>query len=344
MNSRERFLAALNGDALDRPPVWLMRQAGRYLPGYRALRAEHSFWDVCQNPELSTRAALEPLDRYALDAAIVFSDILVIPLAMGLGVTFGKGEGPIIAKPLRTGADYDAWQLDGVLDRIAYLPRAVSHLKTTLQDRYGILGFAGAPFTLFAYCVEGGGSDDFREARTLMHRDPALARRALSTIADVVADLLLRQVDAGADAVQLFDSWGGLLAPDEYRDFALPALQRITAKLNARKVPTLLFVRGGHHLLPMLGESGVTGFSLDWRTEWDVARSMYPKHLLQGNIDPVLLLGSADVIRQRTRTLLETMKRTTGGRSCILNLGHGILPGTPPETVAAMVETAAEFR
>ena len=343
MQPRERFLAALRGDALDRPPVWLMRQAGRYLPGYRALRAEHSFWDVCQNPALSTRAALEPLDRYALDAAIVFSDILVVPLAMGLGVSFGPGEGPRIAKPLRTGADYDAWQLDGVLERIAYLPRAVAHLKETLEDRYGILGFAGAPFTLFAYCVEGGGSDDFREARMLMHRDPALAKRALNTIADVVADLLLAQVAAGADAVQLFDSWGGLLAPDEYREFALPALQRITATLNAQKVPTLLFVRGGHHLLPLLGESGVTGFSLDWRTEWQVARELYPKHLLQGNIDPVLLLGNADVIRQRTRALLEVMKKTTDGRSCILNLGHGILPGTPPETVAALVETAAEF-
>jgi uroporphyrinogen decarboxylase len=344
MQSRERFLAALRGDAVDRPPVWLMRQAGRYLPGYRALRAEHSFWDVCQNPELSTRAALEPLDRYALDAAIVFSDILVVPLAMGLGVSFGPGEGPRIARPLRTGADFDAWQLDGVLDRIAYLPRAVAHLKQSLKDRYGILGFAGAPFTLFAYCVEGGGSEDFREARLLMHRDPALARRALTTIADVVADLLLAQVDAGADAVQLFDSWGGLLAPDEYREFALPALQRISAKLNARKIPTLLFVRGGHHLLPLLGESGVTGFSLDWRTEWQVARDLYPTHLLQGNIDPILLLGGADEIRARTRSLLETMKKTTRGRNCILNLGHGILPGTPPDTVAAMVETAAEFR
>lgn len=343
MHSRERFLAALRGDALDRPPVWLMRQAGRYLPGYRALRAEHSFWDVCQNPELSTRAALEPLDRFKLDAAIVFSDILVVPLAMGLGVSFGPGEGPRIARPLRTGADLDAWQLDGVLDRIAYLPNAVKHLKATLQDRYGILGFAGAPFTLFAYCVEGGGSDDFREARTLMHRDPQLAKRALNTIADVVAGLLMRQVEAGADAVQLFDSWGGLLAPDEYREFALPALQRITEKLRARNVPTLLFVRGGHHLLPLLGETGVTGFSLDWRTEWQVAREMYPEHLLQGNIDPVLLLGSADVIRQRTRALLETMKRTSDGRSCILNLGHGILPGTPPETVAALCDTVAEF-
>jgi uroporphyrinogen decarboxylase len=343
MHPRERFLAALRGDALDRPPVWLMRQAGRYLPGYRELRARHSFWEVCQTPELSTRAALEPLDRYKLDAAIVFSDILVVPLAMGLGVSFGPGEGPRIAKPLRTGADFDAWQVDGAVSRIDYLPRAIAHLKQTLQGRYGILGFAGAPFTLFAYCVEGGGSDDFREARTLMHRDPALAKRALATIADVVADLLLAQVDAGADAVQLFDSWGGLLAPDEYREFALPALQRITAKLATRKVPTLLFVRGGHHLLPLLGESGVTGFSLDWRTEWDVAREMYPKHLLQGNIDPVLLLGSPDVIRQRTRALLETMKRTTDGRSCILNLGHGILPGTPPDTVGALVDTAAEF-
>ena len=342
MHSRERFLAALRGDALDRPPVWLMRQAGRYLPGYRALRAEHSFWDVCQNPELSTRAALEPLDRYALDAAIVFSDILVIPLAMGLGVTFGKGEGPMIARPLRTAADYDAWQLDGVLGRIDYLPRAVAHLKQTLKDRYGILGFAGAPFTLFAYCVEGGGSEDFREARLLMHRDPGLAKRALNTIADVVADLLLAQVEAGADCVQLFDSWGGLLAPDEYREFALPALQRITAKLS-RKVPTLLFVRGGHHLMPLLGETGVTGFSLDWRTEWQYARQLYPDHLLQGNIDPILLLGDPGVVRQRTRALLEVMKQTSDGRHCILNLGHGILPGTPPENVAAMVETAAEF-
>ncbi len=342
MHPRERFMAALRGDAVDRPPVWLMRQAGRYLPGYRQLRAEHSFWDVCQNAELSTRAALEPLDKFKLDAAIVFSDILVVPLALGLGVSFGPGEGPRIAKPLRTGADLDAWNVDGAVSRIDYLPRAISHLKLTLKERYGILGFAGAPFTLFAYCVEGGGSDDFREARTLMHRDPALARRALNTIADVVADLLLAEIQAGADAVQLFDSWGGLLAPDEYRDFALPALQRITAKIG-KQVPTLLFVRGGHHLMPLLGESGVTGFSLDWRTEWEVARKMYPDHLLQGNVDPILLLGNAESVRKRTRELLETMKRTSEGRHCILNLGHGILPGTPPENVAALCDTAAEF-
>jgi uroporphyrinogen decarboxylase len=344
MQSRQRFLAALRGEAVDRPPVWLMRQAGRYLPGYRALRAEHSFWDVCQTPELSTRAALEPLDRYALDAAIVFSDILVVPLALGLGVSFGPGEGPRIAKPLRSAADLDAWTVDGALERMAFLPRAVAHLKHTLQDRYGILGFAGAPFTLFAYCVEGGGSDDFREARTFMHREPELATRALATIADLVADLLLAQVDAGADAVQLFESWGGLLAPDEYQRFALPALQRITARLKARGVPTLVFVRGGHHLMDLLGESGVSGFSLDWREDWRKMRAMYPRHVLQGNIDPVLLLGDPEVIRTRTRALLETMRDTSGLRHSIVNLGHGILPGTPPETVAALVETVRDFR
>ncbi len=343
MQSRERFLAALRGEPVDRPPVWLMRQAGRYLPGYRALRAEHSFWDVCQNPELATRAALEPLDRYALDAAIVFSDILVVPLALGLGVSFGAGEGPRIARPLRAAADLDAWQLGGAMERLEFVPRAVAHLRQTLDGRYGILGFSGAPFTLFAYCVEGEGSEDFRNARMMLHREPALATRALTIIADVVADLLLAQVQAGADAVQLFDSWGGLLAPDEYRNFALPALQRITARLRARGVPTLLFVRGGHHLLELLGDSGVSGFSLDWRTEWDVARARYPAHVLQGNIDPVLLLGDADVVRARTRTLLERMRASSDCRLSIVNLGHGILPGTPPETVAALVETVHEY-
>src|SRR5690349_6545113 len=225
MQARERFLAALRGDALDRPPVWLMRQAGRYLPGYRALRAEHSFWDVCQKPELSTRAALEPLDRYALDAAIVFSDILVVPEALGLGVTFGKGEGPLIARPLRSAADLDAWNLAGVQERLGYVPRAVAHLAKTLNGSHGLIGFAGAPFTLFAYSVEGGGSDDFRHARTMLNNDPKLAERALSTIAEVVTGLLEAECNAGADVVQLFDTWGGLLSREEYVKFAIPALQ-----------------------------------------------------------------------------------------------------------------------
>src|SRR5438045_7728618 len=168
MTPRERFLAAFNGDAVDRPPVWLMRQAGRYLPGYREVRAQHGFWDVCHTPELSTKVALEPLKKFPLDAAIVFSDILVIPQALGLDVTFGTGEGPQVGKPMRSRADLDAWTTKGLIERLKFLPGAVKHLADTLKGSHGLLGFAGAPFTLFAYCVEGGSSDDFKQARVML--------------------------------------------------------------------------------------------------------------------------------------------------------------------------------
>jgi uroporphyrinogen decarboxylase len=344
MTSRERFLAALHGDPVDRPPVWLMRQAGRYLPEYRAIRSSHGFWDVCQTPELSTRVALEPLQRFGLDAAIVFSDILVIPHALGLGVSFGKGEGPRFERPLRTRADLAAWQREGLAERLRYVPDAVRHLRRALNDQYGLVGFAGAPFTLYAYCVEGGSSDDFRTARTLLYANPDLARAALHALAEAVADLALAQVEAGADAIQLFDTWGGLLAIDEYREFAVPPLRHAIERIKASGKPVLLFARGGHHLLTALGETGASGFSLDWRTPWSTARAAYPRHILQGNIDPILLLNSPDVVRQRTRELLASMQWTSLSRSCIVNLGHGILPETPPENVAALAQTVAEFR
>jgi uroporphyrinogen decarboxylase len=286
---RARFLAALEGKPVDRPPVWLMRQAGRYLPDYRAVREVHGFWDVCKNPELSTKVALEPLNKFAIDAAIVFSDILVVPDAMGLGVSFGKGEGPMIARPMRSAADLDAWNLDGVQSRLGFVSNAIAHLSKTLDGSHGLIGFAGAPFTLFAYSVEGGGSDDFRHARTMLHNEPKLAKKALATIADVVTGLLEAEFNAGADVIQLFDTWGGLLSKAEYQRFAIPALQRITKALKAKGKKTLLFVRGGHHLLPILGEAGTDGFSLDWRTDWADARALYPNALLQGNLDPVLL-------------------------------------------------------
>jgi uroporphyrinogen decarboxylase len=344
MTSRERFLAALQGEPVDRPPVWLMRQAGRYLPGYRAIRKEHGFWDVCHQPEISTRVALEPLERFRLDAAIVFSDILVVPQALGLGVSFGKGEGPQFERPLRTRADLDSWQRERIAERLEFVPRAVRHLKVALQDRYGLVGFAGAPFTLFAYSVEGGSSEDFRLARTMMYANPSLAREALHVISEAVADLAVAQVEAGADAIQLFDTWGGLLSIDEYREFAVPPLRHAVERIKATGRPVVLFARAGHHLLPALGETGANGFSLDWRTPWSSARAAYPKHVLQGNLDPILLLNSPDVVRQRTRELLASMQWTSLSRSCIVNLGHGIVPETPPESVAALVDTVAEFR
>ncbi|MBK7861126.1 MAG: uroporphyrinogen decarboxylase [Archangiaceae bacterium] len=336
MNGRERFLSSFDGKTVDRPPVWLMRQAGRYLPGYRAVRAKAGFWDVCHDPELSTKVALEPLARFPLDAAIVFSDILVIPQALGLDVTFGTGDGPRVGKPLRTRADLDGWNTQGLIDRLQFLPRAVKHLSAALKGSHAMIGFAGAPFTLFSYCVEGGSSDDFRLPRVMLHQEPKLAEAALATLADAAAELLNAQLDAGADAVQLFDTWGGLLAPDEYEKFALPALRRITDQLKGRRV--LLFVRGGHHLLPLLGDSGAGGFSLDWRTPFAEARARYPNHVLQGNVDPVLLFAPEQVVRDRTAALLNDMRSTQYTR-CIANLGHGILPGTPETAVEALCQT-----
>jgi len=340
LTRRARFLAALNGEPVDRPPVWLMRQAGRYLPEYMAIRAKHGFWDVCRTPELSTGVALEPLQKFEIDAAIVFSDILVVPEAMGLGVTFGKGEGPLMSKPMRSAADLAAWNLEGVQERLKYVPNAVAHLQKTLNGSHGLIGFAGAPFTLFAYSVEGGGSDDFRLARTMLHNEPALAEKALATIADVVTGLLESQFEAGVDVIQLFDTWGGLLSREEYLRFAIPPIQRITKALAAKGRKSMLFVRGGHHLLPVLGEAGVDGFSLDWRTPWAEARALYPNALLQGNIDPILLFTSPEVVRSATRGLMTQMARHASTRN-IVNLGHGILPQTPVSSVAAMCAEVA---
>jgi uroporphyrinogen decarboxylase len=337
VNGRERFLASMDGQPVDRPPVWLMRQAGRYLPGYREVRARWGFWDVCRNPELSTEVALEPLRRFPVDAAIVFSDILVIPEALGLDVTFGGGDGPKLGRPLRARADLDAWSTFGLAERLEFVPRAVKHLADSLRGSHGLLGFAGAPFTLFAYCVEGGSSDDWKHARVMLHQQPRLAEAALATLAEAAAELLAAQFEAGADAVQLFDTWGGLLSRDEYRRFALPALRRITDRLPGRRV--LLFVRGGHHLLPLLGDSGAGGFSLDWRTPFAEARARYPGHVLQGNVDPILLFAGDSIVRERTCALLDEMKECSHGYSrCVANLGHGILPGTPHSAVEALCQ------
>jgi uroporphyrinogen decarboxylase len=277
------------------------------------------------------------MKRFALDAAIVFSDILVIPDALGLDVTFGPGEGPRIGKPLKSAADLASWNTAGIQERLAFLPGAIAHLRAALGDDKAILGFCGAPFTLFCYAVDGGSSDDFRAARTMMHREPELATRALNTFADIAADLLLAEQKAGADCVQMFDTWGGLLAPDEYQRFCVPALKRITDKTRKAGLSTILFVRGGHHLLPVLGEVGVDALSLDWRTPYREARKLHPKLTLQGNVDPVLLFAGDDVVKTRTRALMDEIKALDDGRRAIINLGHGILPGTPESAVEALV-------
>ncbi len=319
-----------------------MRQAGRYLPGYRGVRAEHGFWEVCRTPELSTKVALEPLERFALDAAIVFSDILVVPEALGAGVTFEKGEGPVFSKVLRSRADLLAWNTSGLSERLAYVPAAVRHLSQRLQGSHGLMGFAGAPFTLFAYCVEGGGSDDFRHARTMLAREPALARDAMNVLADAAAELCLAEIAAGADAVQLFDTWGGLLSKDEYRAHVVPVLNRAARTIRKTGNPVILFVKGGTHLLEVVKEVEVDGVSLDWRTSFSEARAALPTAVLQGQLDPVLLFAGEDVVRTRTRALLDELDALPGGNhGCIVNLGHGILPETPEASVAALCDEVA---
>ncbi len=336
MTPRERLVAALRCEPTDRPPVWLMRQAGRYLPGYRAVRGDHGFWDVCHNPELSTGVALEPLRLFPLDAAIVFSDILVILEALGLGVTFVKGEGPAIARPLRAPEDLAAWNTEGLSERLAFLPRAVRHLRAAIGEDLGLLGFAGAPWTLLGYAVDGSSADELLLARTLLRTDPDLARQALSLLAEAGSALLAAQIEAGADAVQIFDTWGGLLDRETYAAFAVPALQRMIAPILPLGKPVILFVRGGHHLLPLLGQTGATAFSLDWRTPLAEGRALLPGAALQGNLDPTLLFAGERVVREATQDLLEQMRAL--GPGFVVNLGHGILPGTPPSAVAALCD------
>lgn len=336
MTPRERLNAALRRQPTDRPPVWLMRQAGRYLPGYRAVRADAGFWEVCHDPELSTGVALEPLRLFPLDAAIVFSDILVILEALGLGVSFVKGEGPAVARPLRTRQDLESWQTAGLMERLAFLPRAVRHLRAAIGQDLGLLGFAGAPWTLLGYAVDGNSSEELLRARTMLRTQPALAEEAMGILADAGSALLLAQLEAGADAVQIFDTWGGLLDRETYARFCVPALQRMIAPVRATGAPVLLFVRGGHHLLPLLGQTGATAFSLDWRTPLAEARALLPDAALQGNLDPTLLFGGVEVVTRATEALLAEMRAL--GPGFVVNLGHGILPGTPPEAVAALCD------
>lgn len=345
MSSRDRFLAAFAGEPLDRPPLWLMRQAGRYLPDYRAVRAQHGFWDVCKTPALATRVALEPLALFPLDAAIVFSDILTIPDALGLDVTFGSGDGPRVGRPLRSAADLEQWDTAGALGKLSFAVDAVADLRGAIGER-GLLGFCGSPWTLLCYAAEGQGSDDFRTARTMLVTEPALARRAMEIFADTAAGLLKAQLAAGADAVQIFDTWGGLLPRDLYRAHVVPMIRRIVDQLpkSGGADRTLLFVRGGHHLLPILGETGVAGLSLDWRTPWREARALHPRMVLQGNVDPIALLAGPAHSAAQARALLADMHADDGGRRCIANLGHGILPPTTTESVSALCQAVAETR
>lgn len=325
---RPLLLRALAGEATPRPPAWFMRQAGRYMADYRALRARVSFLELCADGDLCAEVTLQPLRRFPFDAGIVFSDILVVLQAMGMDLRFGAGHGPELPTPLRDAAAIDALRpIDPARDLPAPL-HALRVLRTAAD--VPVLGFAGAPFTLACYAVEGGGSKEWERTKSLMWSDPAAFGRLLDRLADAVGDHLQAQVEAGAAAVQLFDTWAGILPEHEWARWALPAARRALSRVKG--VPTLYFTKDSGILLHRLGEVGASAVALDWRPDIGRARATLGAAVpVQGNLDPVRLLGPEDGLRAEVARII----RAAGPQGFVFNLGHGILPRTPESAVDA---------
>ena len=342
MNDRHQslFLRALRREPVERTPIWLMRQAGRYLPEYRATRARAgSFLKLAGNPELACEVTLQPIERYGFDAAILFSDILILPHAMGLGLGFQPGEGPYFDRPLRTPADIADLPMPDPNDDTGYVMEAVRLIRQHLPEGTPLIGFAGSPWTVATYMIEGRSSKDFATAKKLLLAEPAAAQQLMNHLADATAAYLIAQVEAGADALMVFDSWGGALSPTLYREFSLASQQRIVDQLktNCPDTPLILFGKGCGQHLELLADTGCQGLGVDWTLDLADARGRVGERVaLQGNLDPSVLLTSPDIIRAETRRVLASFG---DGPGHIFNLGHGITPNVPPEHVQALVET-----
>ena len=336
----DTFLRALLNQPVKYTPVWLMRQAGRYLPEYRASRAKAgSFLDLCHNTDLATEVTLQPLDRFALDATILFSDILTIPDAMGLGLHFVEGEGPRFERPLQNEEDINSLQVPD-MSKLRYVFDAVTSIRRALNGSVPLIGFSGSPFTLACYMIEGRGSRDFRHLKTMMYRRPDLLQRILQINAQTVTEYLNEQIAAGAQAVQIFDTWGGILSDTAFKRYDLPYLQQVVSGLNRRaensQVPVVIFTKGGGLWLEQLAQSGADALGTDWTVNLQQARQRVGTQVaLQGNLDPLALFGSQDCLELEIERLLAEYGHGSGH---VFNLGHGINQYTDPEQVAFMVE------
>ena len=349
----DRFLRALRREPVDRTPVWLMRQAGRYLPEYRATRAQAgSFLALAKNPELACEVTLQPLRRFPLDAAILFSDILTIPDAMGLGLYFADGEGPRFERPVRTTADIAKLAVPDMEGGLRYVMDAVRTIRRELDGSVPLIGFSGSPWTLACYMVEGSGSKEWGRVKALALNDPAAMHRLLGVVTDAVIAYLSAQRAAGAQVLQVFDTWGGVLSPAMYREFSLPYLVRIARELargdGAARTPLILFGKGNAPYLAELADSGCEGLGVDWTvTLEDAALRTGGKVALQGNLDPAVLYGSPDAIRAQVRVALDSYAAGNGGsrEGHVFNLGHGMSPDMDPDHVAVLVDAVhAESR
>ncbi len=338
MLKNDLLLRTLKGELTSRPPVWMMRQAGRYLPEYMVLREKYGFFERCQTPELACEITLQPIDIVGVDAAILFSDILVVPQAMGLEVQLVESKGPWLPDPVKTEKDLQRVRVPDVYETLQYVFDAIRLIKKELNGRVPLIGFAGAPWTILCYMVQGKGSKTFDEAKAFCYTQPELAAKLLQMITDTTIAYLKAQVKAGADTVQVFDSWGGLLGPDDFEQISLKYIRQIVAALKD-EVPVIVFAKGAWHSLGAMAATGAAGLGIDWCITAENARQFAgDKVTLQGNFDPAKLLSPIPVIQKEVKSMIKAF----GNQQYIANLGHGILPNVPVDHARAFVDTVKE--
>ena len=340
MTGGARFVRACLRKPVDRTPVWFLRQAGRYMPEYQAVRRHHTLLEICKQPKLAAEVTITAAEKLDVDAAIIFADLLLPFECMGLDFEFQAGEGPVIHKPVRTVDDVARLRTDRAYE-LGYVAEAIARVVAHFKDRLGIIGFCGAPFTLASYMIEGGGSRNYIHTKTLMYRETDAWRRLLDKLAAVLREFARQQVAAGADVIQVFDSWAGALSVEDYRDFVLPTTKALIRDIQAMGVPVIYFGVDTASLLPAMRETGADVLGLDWRTPLGSTwRSLDYSCAVQGNLDPITLFAEPELIRQRVRQILDQ----AGGRAGhIFNLGHGIVPTTPVENVQDVVRFVREY-
>ncbi len=344
--NNDTFLRALLREPVEYTPLWLMRQAGRYLPEYcETRRRAGSFLNLCKTPSLACEVTMQPLARYSLDAAILFSDILTVPDAMGLGLYFAEGEGPKFERPLRQEWEIRDLQAPDPYVHLRYVMDAVAEIRRALGNSVPLIGFSGSPFTLACYMVEGGSSDDFRALKTMLYDRPDLLHRILDVTALAVVDYLNAQIESGAQAVMIFDTWGGALSHAAYGEFSLAYLQRVIGGLkkvhDGERIPSIVFTKGGGQWLEAIAGIGCDAVGLDWTTDiGDARRRVGDRVALQGNMDPMALFATPDAVASEARRIIDAYGPGTGH---VFNLGHGISQFTPPDHVSALVETVHQY-
>lgn len=341
MTGLSRFLAACACTPLDRPPIWVMRQAGRYLPEYRELKSKHSFLHMVRTPELAAEVTLQPLRRFALDAAIIFSDILVIPEALGQGYQFRDGGGIAMEFALEKHDQLARLNAAGVADRLGYVGEALKRVKAELKEQHALLGFAGAPWTLATYMVEGGSSDEYLRIKQLFYTDRPFFDALMEKITTALIDYCQMQIRSGADAIQLFDSWGGIIAGQDYEAASLRWIRQIIAALP-KDFPVILYAKGVSSQLSGLAFTGARVLGIDWTVDLAIVRRLVPANIaLQGNLDPVLMNTSPEIVAREATRILEGMRGSAGH---IFNLGHGIMPAAKIECMHALVDTVTRWK